>query len=239
MTKKTFFLTLLLVSLVGCSMTQSAKLKDMALINGISFYDSEYDNNNAGNGFVVNFDGKNYAITAKHVLLIAKTDEMKFVDLEGELKHWRMYARNNPAIYLTIEKLLNSDKSEKLEWESMSDDWLVFSIKENKTGFESLRFRETALIKGESLYAIGWTYQDTGGPQRIYRFKYDVTEGNLHTLVQVKGPKELAGLSGSPVVDQNGLLVGVVSSGWEDEDTKVSYLQASKASDIKRFLESY
>lgn len=211
---------------------------NMALINSISFHDAQFDNKNAGNGFVITYAGKDYAITAKHVLMIAKTDQMEFVDLEGHLKQWTMYQKNSPSKYLATKKLLNSNKTEKLEWESLSDDWLVFSIEDNKTGFTPLKFRETAINEEESLYVIGWAYQDKEGPQRVYEFSFVASEDNSHTLEQITGPKSLAGLSGSPIVDKEGLLIGLVASGWEDEKTQKVFLQASKASDIQHFLDA-
>ena len=166
-------LSLLFVLLTSNSNTQAGQNKHMALINDVSFHNKNFGNKNAENGFIVNFNGDNYAITAKHILMIVKTDKMNFVDFSGELKQWKMYDKNDSSHHLIIDKLLNENKSEKLDWDTLQDDWIVFSIKDNKTGYQPLKFRQDSLIKGEKLYVVGWAYQDKEGPQRIYEFEFD------------------------------------------------------------------
>ncbi len=231
------FITMVLIS---CSTAKSLKNTPIGLINNVSYQDSSFDNSNASNGFLVSHNNKTYAITAKHVLMIAKTDAMKFVDFEGGLKQWKMHTKDDNKKYTVVDKLLNSNKKDSLTWSYMDtnwdtyDDWLVFSVKENKTNHTPLSFRKKRLKKGELLYAIGWTYEDTVGSQRSYEYRFDTTEGNFHNLVQINGPKSMGGLSGSPIVDKAGRIVGLVSSGGEDEKTKEVWLQAT---DIKHAFE--
>jgi hypothetical protein len=75
-----------------------------------------------------------------------------------------------------------------------------FFSKENNTNHKPLRFTEKLLIKGESLFAVGWTYSHTIGEQRIYEYTCDTTEGDYHHLIQINGPKNSGGLSGAPIV---------------------------------------
>lgn len=231
--------SLLFVTLINCSNVNAQQSKRMALVNGVTFHNTNYGNNNAGNGFIVNVKGKDYAITAKHILMIVKTDKMESVDFSGELKQWKMFDKNNPSHFLIVDQLINANKAEKLEWQTLQNDWIVFSIKENKTENKPLKFRNHPLIKGEKLYVVGWAYQDKEGPQRTYEFEFDITEDDLHTFMQIKGPKSLAGLSGSPIVDAQNRVVGLVSTGWLDEESNVTYLQASKGSDVQKFIENY
>ncbi|MGK0371834.1 MAG: hypothetical protein ACJAW1_002078 [Glaciecola sp.] len=116
---------------------------------------------------------------------------------------------------------------------------LYFLYKDNNTKNKPLKFKENTLVKGEKLYVVGWAYQDEEGPQRRYEFEFDKTDDDLHTLIQIKGPKSLAGLSGSPIVDIQNRVVGLVSTGWQDEESKFTCLQASKASDVQKFIENY
>ncbi len=216
---------------------KSKPLQGIALINDVSFNNAEYDNNNAGNGFIVTHKNMNYAITAKHILMIVKTDKMTSVDFAGELKNWKMYDKNNTTDYLIVDQMLNADRKEQLNWQTLKNDWLVFSIKQNKTDNKPLSFRTTPLITGEQLFVVGWSYQDKEGPQRTYHYEFEKTTDGLHHLKQITGPQSLAGLSGSPVIDKNNQVIGVVSTGWQDEDTKITYIQASSASDIMDFIE--
>lgn len=238
--KNALVVVIITLVVISCSTTKSLKETPIGLINSVSYQDSSFDNSNASNGFLVAYDGKSYAITAKHILMIAKTDEMKFVDFEGGLKQWKMHPKNDSTKHIITDKLLNTNKKDSLTWNYMDtnwdtyEDWLVFSVKENKTNHTPLSLRKKPLKKGELLYAVGWTYKDTVGSQRAYEYKFDATEGNFHNLIQISGPKSLGGLSGAPVVDNQGKIVGLVSSGGEDENTKEVLLQAT---DIKHAFE--
>lgn len=234
--------TIMTTVVISSSTTRRLKNTQIGLINNVSYQDSSFDNSNASNGFLVAYNGKTYAITAKHVLMIAKTDAMKFVDFEGGLKQWKMHPKNDSTKYVITDKLLNTNKKDSLTWTYMDtnwdtyEDWLVFSVKENKTNYTPLLFRKKPLKKGERLYAVGWTYKDTAGPQRAYEYKFDNTEGNFHTLIQTRGPKNMGGLSGAPVVDTIGRIVGLVSSGSEDENTKEVVLQATDIQHAFEFI---
>lgn len=238
--KNAIVLTIIMMIVISCSTSKNLKNIPIGLINNVSYQDSTFNNSNASNGFLVAYKGNTYAVTAKHVLMIAKTDAMKFVDFEGGLKQWKMHPKNDSTKYIITDKLLNTNKKDSLTWNYMDtnwdtyEDWLVFSVKENKTNHIPLSFRKKPLRKGELLYAVGWTYKDTVGLQRAYEYKFDNTEGNFHNLIQKSGPKRLGGLSGAPIVDNQGRIVGLVSSGGEDDNTEEVLLQAT---DIKHVFE--
>lgn len=231
--KKILIVTLLAGILIGCSTLNTLENTPIGLINSVSYTNSKFNNPNASNGFLVKYKKEAYAITAKHVLLVAKTDNMKFVDFEGGLNEWKMHPKNNKSKYVILDKLLNSNRKDSLTWNYLDtnwdtyNDWLIFSIKENKTNHKPLKFRRKDLVKGESLFVVGWSYKDTIGKQRVYEYKFDKTEGNYHSLIQVNGPKSLGGLSGAPIVDKKGKLIGLVSSGWKNEKTKEIILEAT------------
>lgn len=227
---------------MSCSTTKKLKNTPIGLINNVSFINSKFNNANASNGFLVDYNHKTYAITAKHVLMIAKTDKMTFVDFEGELKQWKMHPKNDVTKYIVLDKLLSTNRKDSLTWNYMNtnwnnyNDWLVFSTKKNTTNHIPLQFRTTSLKKGEPLYAIGWSYKDSIGKQRVYEYSFSKTEKDYHTLLGIKASKSLGGLSGSPVVDKNGKVVGLVSSGWEDKKTKESWLEITSVKNIIEFL---
>jgi V8-like Glu-specific endopeptidase len=243
MHKKNLILFVFIAALlVGCSTIDKLEKRPIGFINNVSFNNPSFNKPNAANGFIVQYKSKTYAITAKHVLNLAKTDKMKFVDFEGELKQWKMHPKNDPSQYVILDQLLNTNKTDSLTWSYMDNnwdnynDWLVFSIKENKTKHKPLKFRTDLLIKEENMFVIGWSYKDSIGTQRVYEYKFDKVEGNYYNLKQIKGPKSLAGLSGSPVVDKKGNVIGLVTSGWEDEETKEVILQATSMKKALEFI---
>jgi V8-like Glu-specific endopeptidase len=229
--------------IVSCSPIEKIQQSPIGLINNIAYSDSSFDNPNASNGFLVTHKNKTYGITAKHILMIAKTDKMAFVDFEGDLKAWKMHPKKDESEYIIMGKLLNPNQKDSLTWDYMYnnwetyDDWLVFSVKENKTNYQPLKFRTTALEKGEVLYVNGWSYGDTTAMLPIYEYTYEETKGNYHNLIQIKGPKSLGGLSGAPVLDTKGKVVGLVTSGWEDETTKVVTLEATSIKNMLQFID--
>lgn len=235
--------TLIVASvLIACSTVEKLQKTPIGLVNDVSYLDSTFNNPNASNGFLVEYENSTYAITAKHVLLIAKTNAMKVVDFEGGLKQWKMYPKNNKGSYVILGELLNSNRNDTLTWDYLSahwdtyNDWLVFSVKENKTRHKPLKFRNTPIVKDELLYVVGWSYNDSVGEQRVYEYKYVRTEGDYHTLLQIRGPENLGGLSGSPIVDKKGKVVGLVSSGGEDETTKEIMLDVTSMGKVVEFI---
>jgi len=213
-----------------------AKFKSLpiSLVNDISFLDPKFDKKNTGNAFLVSVDEHVYAITAKHILMLAKTDMMKAVSLNGELREWRMHRKDAPERYLTVDTLLNSNENEVLSWEN-DFDWLVFNVAKNNSDITPLIFRSGKVSPGEMLYVVGWSYADKKA-QAVYQFKYIETGDNYITTEQVKGPKSLAGLSGAPLIDKDGLLVGLVSSGGEDETSGKVNLYAADGLPILNFI---
>ncbi len=69
-----------------------------------------FNNPNASNTFLVQYKNNTYVITAKHVLMIMKTDAMTFVDFEGRLKTWQMHPENDGTGVVIIDKLLSTTK---------------------------------------------------------------------------------------------------------------------------------
>ncbi|WP_027136737.1 trypsin-like peptidase domain-containing protein [Gaetbulibacter saemankumensis] len=232
----------LLTLIVSCSTVEKLHKKPIGLINSVTYLDSSFNNPNAANGFLVNYENQTYGITAKHVLVVAKTEEMEFIDFEGGLKEWKMHPKNDTTKYIVMDKLLNSNRKDSLTWSYISnnrdsyEDWLIFSVKENKSKYKPLKFRNKQLMKGENLYVIGWSYSDTIGPQRVYEYIYDKTEKNYHHLIQKNGPTSLAGLSGAPIVDEKGKLVGLVSSGGKNVKTKEVILLATPVKNMLEFI---
>lgn len=240
--RNTLIIILIASLTVNCASVNRLKEKPIGLINNVSYMDTKFNNPNASNGFLVQHNNKEYAITAKHVLMISKTDNMKFVDFEGELEEWKMHPKNDSSSYVLTDKLLNTNKKDSLTWSYMDtnwdtyNDWLVFSIKKNTTNHKPLKFRKKPLKKDEPLYVVGWSYADTIGKQRFYEYTFLNTEGDYHNLVQVKGPESLGGLSGSPIIDKRGYVVGLVTSGGEDEETKNIMLQATSLDNAFQFI---
>lgn len=240
---RTIFFLLAAVFFTGCTTIMNLNETPIGLVNNVDYHNAEFSKTGVGNGFLVRHGGETYAVTAKHVMVIAKTPKMQFVDFAGELAEWRMSPKEDSTKAVVMGKLLNPNQRDSLTWDYLNNnwdsynDWLVFTIKENNLEYKPLEIRSKPLVIGEKLFIVGWSYGDKTGPQRVYEYTYKTTDGDYYEIVQVKGPESLAGLSGSPVVDAAGQVVGLVSSGWEDEETGATIVAATSIENLRAFLE--
>lgn len=77
------------------------------------------------------------------------------------------------------------------------------------------------------------------GPQRVYEFEYYKTIGNRILLEEVIVPEKFGGLSGGPVLDEQGLVVGIVSNSTNDPDTDKKYFSPCAISSVATFLRTF
>jgi hypothetical protein len=189
----------------------------ITMINDVYFKDSKFDKLNIGCGFLLKYNQDTFAITAKHIICVAKTDQMITTNFANGLKQWIMHPKDKKEQTVILDRLLNEDTTDSLTFDFINrhdttyNDFLIFKIKQNNSKVKPLEMRNTKLKKGEILYAIGWTYNDNDCPQKIYKYSYSQTKGTRFTMRLINAPENGGGLSGSPVVDSEGLLVGIIS----------------------------
>lgn len=191
------------------------KLPPMSGVNDVKFKDSRFDNDFAGNAFLIEHEGRVLAVTVKHALLIAKTDSMKTVDLKDHLASWRVHPNGQADQYIELGPLLNADPAEVLDPSVIERDWLVFEVQANHSPLQPLKLRADPVAAGERLYAVGcsYAYRDDCTPQRVEPGTFIRYSGrNLLVDLDTFAADKLGGLSGSPVVDADQRLVGIVSN---------------------------
>jgi len=238
--------TPLLIALIllssGCSgqeNTSKKKFEAITLVNKIDFFNPKFDQSRFSCGFLLKYGKDTLAVTAKHILKFIKTDNMNTLTLENNIKSWSLYPLDKKTEIVVCDKLLNENKSEQLEAKSnYKNDWLVFSIKKNNSKVKVLEARTSPLVFGEKLYVIGWTRTMEEGPQRVYEFEYYKTIDNRILLKDVSVPEKFGGLSGSPLVDEQGLVVGIVSNATNDPGTDKKYFSPCTISSLISFLET-
>jgi len=138
---------------------------------------------------------------------------MHSVSFAGTLKQWKMFPKNNPADVVILDSLINEDVGESLEDIPSRRDWLLFTVKSRSDNIQPLRFRSAPLHEDEPLYIIGWRYSDKDCPQVIYEGNYVRSEnGSVIISTKLLADNTMPGLSGSPVIDARGYLIGLMSS---------------------------
>ncbi len=209
-------LALAVLLAASCSALSSVALAapQFSGINQLTFHQEKNNKAFVGNGFLIRHQGKIYAVTVKHALLEAKTPAMTHVTLDGHVKGWRIHPNQSPEKAVVLGKLLNANPDEAIDMQVLSKDWLVFEVVENKSPLAVLSLRNTPITTGETLTAYGCSYANKQQcSQDRYAGTYLSTDGNnLRMAIPDLNLGQLRGLSGSPVLDNNHQVVGIVSN---------------------------
>jgi hypothetical protein len=183
----------------------------ITMINRIEYIDKTFPI--AACSFLLDAGSVTLAVTAKHVLTYFKSDSMTMVSFANRLKSWVMFPKNNAADSVVIDALINEDPGESIDRAIPSDtDWLLFSIKSKSDNIQPLKFRIEPLQPQERVYIIGWRYTDQDCPQVVYEGNYvESIDGSVIISTKILADNRTPGLSGAPVIDANGRLIGIMS----------------------------
>jgi hypothetical protein len=225
----------------SCSSQEKVSSKvfdEIAVTNGIEFIDPKLNQPRFGTGFLLKYNNDTFAVTAKHLLKIIKPAPMMALSLDGFVKNWVLFPLDKKADTITTQKLLNQNTGELLEDKAIyRNDWLVFSIRSNHSAVKPLQVRTTPLTPGEKLYVVGWTRKMESGKQRVYEFEYYKTIGQRILLKDIIVPEQFGGLSGAPVIDEEGAVVGIVSNSTQDPETGKKYFSPCTIDGLITFLQ--
>ncbi len=176
----------------------------------------------AATGFLIDNGKDTLAATAKHILWIAKNRKTENTEINKELKQWVMTPKGTGSDSAVIGRLLNEDPEEKLEGKgatSLDRDWIVFSTTKVASGLYPLKPRYTQVQPGEKVYILSCAYEDslcTVHEGKVYK------KLGMDILIRRNMKTHKGGCSGSPVIDANGYLIGVLSRSSYSEQGNVS-----------------
>lgn len=202
-----------LIMLLSAS-SQAADKQQFSGINKLTFNNDKYSKNFVGNGFLIQHNHQLYAVTVKHALLEAQTPEMKTVSIKDHINSWQVHPNKQPEQTIVLGELINEDLAEAIDMKVLSKDWLVFQVKENNSPLIPLTLRNTPVEKGETLTAYGCSYANKETcVQDEYKGTFvSADHNNLRINMPELDLSKLRGLSGSPVLDNNNQVVGIVSN---------------------------
>ncbi|MHC4126692.1 MAG: S1 family peptidase [Planctomycetota bacterium] len=184
----------------------------IAVVNQIDYTDGHHPV--AGCAFLLEVGDEVVAATAKHVLTYFKSAEMDTVDFRGTLRSWKMFPKDRPSEVVVVGDLINRDPQEPLQRIPCEKDWLLFTVKRTSEEIQPLRFRTTTLQPGEPVFVLGWRYTEVDCRQLVYEGAYIRSEkGSVLISVEKLIDNRIPGLSGAPVIDARGYLIGMMSRG--------------------------
>lgn len=185
---------------------------DFALINKISFTDTTYTD--IANAFLVNTGFDTLGISCKHLFMVfEKHQGLKNVDLGDEFNYWELYPKNKKEKRVSINRLINTNSNEPIDQFNTLKvrDWIVFEIKNNPDLYP-LKIRYTPVKTNEVVYAIGWgNKQKDNSKPAVVKMQCVKNVGDYYYIKTLSTNVKPYGRSGSPVIDKNGHLVGIVS----------------------------
>ncbi|SNR30570.1 Trypsin-like peptidase domain-containing protein [Lutibacter agarilyticus] len=220
--KKYYFIFLILIS-ISCQNQEkiiekepwikktTSQWPNFALTNTIKFTDTIYQN--IANSFLVDTGFDTIAVTCKHIFLVFKSNDLSTIDLGSSFVNWRMYPKGQNEKDVQISQLINKNSNELVgEFNTLKNrDWIIFKVKQTNSGIYPLKIRTTPLKKGEFVYSVGWGHQQNSKLPLLIKMKMYKNLGNYYYILTETKNINPVGRSGSPVIDSNGYLVGIVS----------------------------
>ncbi|MFO7893203.1 MAG: hypothetical protein R6U63_05690 [Longimicrobiales bacterium] len=186
---------------------------DFALSNDVVFTDTSYSY--LANAFTIDTGADTVGATAKHLfMLFERRQGLHSVALGDDFRGWWFRSSRDTARVVTVRRLMNADSTERIgDFSGLKDrDWLVFELGEWADGVHPLKVRHTPLEPGDTMYAVGRSRAERRdrdpalSPLQVFR------GFPTYYYVQPLDPDvDPVDTSGSPVIDDGGYLVGLVS----------------------------
>ena len=184
-----------------------------ALTNEISFNDTTYKD--LANSFLINTGYDTLGISCKHLFMVFENQlGLKTIDLGKNFNYWKLYPKNDNEKSVSIERLINANSKENIgQFNTLKvRDWILFEIDKPHSALYPLKIRYTPIKTNEIVYSVGWgmKQKDNSEPALI-KFQCIKNLGDYYYIKTLKTDTQPGGRSGSPVIDKNGYLVGIVS----------------------------
>lgn len=186
---------------------------NFALTNEISFTDTTFTD--IANSFLVNTGYDTIGVSCKHFFLVFEHHlGLKKIDLGNEFKYWHLYPKNKKDKVVPIKRLINEDSTEEIgQFNTLKiRDWIIFDVEKTNLDLYPLKIRYTPIKTNEVVYAVGWGFKqkDSSKPALI-KLQCIQNLGDYYYVKTLKTDIQPQGRSGSPVIDSNGYLVGIIS----------------------------
>lgn len=207
-----------------------AEWPDFALSNDVVFHDTTFSM--LANGFLLDTGADTAGITCKHIFMVFQNQRgTSTIALGDDFVGWSLRSSRDTTRVVPLGRLINEDPGEPVgDFAGIkSRDWLLFEPAGWSEGVYPLKVRYTPLEVGDTIHAVGRNLagrhdrDPTIRPLRVFR-----VEPTYYYVQPLNPALEPGHTSGSPVIDENGYLVGLVSGavGRLDVIAGVGYLES-------------
>ena len=161
--------------------------------------------------------------------------ELKLPELDRSLIQWKMCPRTVENSAVEIASLAAPTVPVK------ENDWLFLNLKPSTRLLPAapLRLREEPIKIGETVHLIGVSYEEPTVKQKVYTGKVQERHFGDYFRFEISPSVKIEGFSGAPILDANGMVVGVLSlvfeprvkdgkvieAGGEDAATAIAFLR--------------
>ena len=237
MLKKLLTLSFLCVCTYGL-----AKQPVYSAANSITFKQGGEIKNFVGNGFLIMHKGKTYGLTAKHVLLETQGSGIKTIAIKDHFESWKLAPFNVDSGMVTLGKLINADKTEKLDIQILKNDWLLLEVIANNSPLVPLKLASKSPQEGQLLSAYGCSYSNKSDCMQNKYSGHYVKSSDHNLLIELEMAAEdmstLRGLSGAPVLNSDNEVVGIVSNVMPDKDSEKVFFAPFSIAPVIAYLEN-
>lgn len=165
--------------------------------------------------FLIDYNNTVYAITAKHLIGKAGGVEPEILpmDLPKTIDSWKMFPRVENKIANDTVTISN------VNYKSIQTDAdiLLLKVKEGSSHLCKLKPNFELPKENDSLFILGCQYADEECRQSIYYCQYASFDAQSNMLIfELHKKIELPGFSGAPIIDRDGFVVAVLTTGWEE-----------------------
>lgn len=185
----------------------------IVLTNEISFTDTTYSD--LANSFLIDTGYDTIGVSTKHLFMVFQYySGLNSIELGEEFSYWNFYPKNHPGQIIPTKNLINRNTNEPIgEFRTIKDrDWIIFEIDKWEVNVYPLKIRFTPIRKDEIVYTIGYgiRHENNNNPA-MTKLKCYQSSGTYYYMQNLSKDSKPEGTSGSPVIDSNGYLVGIVS----------------------------
>lgn len=154
-------------------------------------------------------------VTARHLIGADGGVEppVDLADFDKALTNWEAFPRTKPTARIAISGLAFPPEA------GQRHDWLLLHLKDPKGQLPAtpMRPRIKRAEAGDAAYLIGVPYSDAKSSQNVYKGRVTKRPSRNYFELEFEPAVKLAGFSGAPVVDQDGYLLGMMTTSPESK----------------------